>query len=229
MRNRALRIGIDDAPPVPMQMGDPVSGTFRGYEVDLLKLVADRLDCTNEFRRAWWSLITEELVSGKLDMVCSAATVTELRKNEVSFCEPHLWIKLALVVRQNTADLPGRESPRFGVRRSTTAEEFLRMTLGHEPVMQSESNDELYQALSKGHIDAVIDDSPIARHFADSIGGLHYSGAYEGTSAGYAIMLAKNNDALRQELNAILLSLEAEGALLALRQRWFGTSAMLIA
>jgi ABC-type amino acid transport substrate-binding protein len=32
---KVLRVGIDDAPPVPMQMGRPESGDFRGYEVDL--------------------------------------------------------------------------------------------------------------------------------------------------------------------------------------------------
>jgi hypothetical protein len=32
---KVLRLGIDDAPPVPMTMGRPESGDSRGYEVDL--------------------------------------------------------------------------------------------------------------------------------------------------------------------------------------------------
>jgi hypothetical protein len=32
---KVLRVGIDDAPPVPMKMGRPESGDFRGYEVDM--------------------------------------------------------------------------------------------------------------------------------------------------------------------------------------------------
>jgi ABC-type amino acid transport substrate-binding protein len=33
---RDVRVGTDDAPPVPMQLGNPETADFRGYEVDLL-------------------------------------------------------------------------------------------------------------------------------------------------------------------------------------------------
>jgi ABC-type amino acid transport substrate-binding protein len=48
-QKRLLRVGIDDAPPVPMQMGDPASETFCGYEVDLLRLLAKRLNRAIEY------------------------------------------------------------------------------------------------------------------------------------------------------------------------------------
>ena len=37
-----LVVGLDVAPPIPMQQGRPEDGDFRGYEVDLLE-VAGRL------------------------------------------------------------------------------------------------------------------------------------------------------------------------------------------
>ncbi len=174
-----------------MQMGDPVLGTFRGYEVDLLEQLAERLNCRIEYRRAWWSLLTEELKSGNLDLVCSAATVTEERRREVAFSTPHLRLKLALVQRRDATEVRNLEGARYGVRRGTTAEEFLRSAIGQEPEMLSESNDELYKALSAKKLDAVIDDSPIALHFAADIPGLMYGGAYDGTDGSYAIMIAK--------------------------------------
>ena len=76
-RNPILRIGIDDAPPVPMQIGTPESGDFHGYEVDLLQKLAERLDFTIQYRRVLWSALVGELSSGNLDLVCSAATVTQ--------------------------------------------------------------------------------------------------------------------------------------------------------
>ena len=39
---RDVRVGIDDAPTVPMPLGNPETGDFRGYEVDLLGEVARR-------------------------------------------------------------------------------------------------------------------------------------------------------------------------------------------
>lgn len=95
--------------------------------------------------------------------------------------------------------------------------------------MLSESNDELYKALAAGELDAVIDDSPIALHFAVAIPGLVYGGAYNGTDASYAMMVAKGNDALLLDVNTALFTLEEEGVLASLRERWFGARSLLVA
>jgi hypothetical protein len=87
---RTILVGVDDAPPAPIQIGSPERGDFRGYEVDLLCEMEKRLGTQLRYRRALWSVIVSELTSGGLDIVCSAATVTEERKHEVDFCRPHL-------------------------------------------------------------------------------------------------------------------------------------------
>ena len=64
------------APPAPMQLGSPETGDFRGYEVDLLNEVGRRAGFGLSFRRALWSVIIRELVTGEIDMVCGAASIT---------------------------------------------------------------------------------------------------------------------------------------------------------
>jgi len=58
-----LIVGLDDAPPVPMQIGAPEKGNFRGYEVDLLEEVAHRLGVQLRYRKSYWSVIVDELVA----------------------------------------------------------------------------------------------------------------------------------------------------------------------
>ena len=82
-------VGLDDAPPIPMQIGTPEKGNFRGYEAALLEEVAHRLGVQLRYRRAYWSVIVDELVAGDIDVICSAATVTEDRCRQADFCEPH--------------------------------------------------------------------------------------------------------------------------------------------
>jgi hypothetical protein len=48
-------------------------------------------------------------------------------------------------------------------------------------------------ALSAAHLDAVIDDSLIALHFAQSKPGLQYAGGLPGTEGEYAIMPRRGN------------------------------------
>jgi ABC-type amino acid transport substrate-binding protein len=226
--DRVLRVGIDDAPPVPMQIGNPEIGSFQGYEVDLLETIANRLGRTIEYRRTIWSAIVGELMVGKIDALCSAATITPERAQQVDFCASHLRLRLALVVRETDHDTV---SPRvIGVRRGTTAESYLSgMSPPPERVVISESNEQLYESLRAGNLDGVIDDSPIARHFSAAKRGLVYVTSYEGTEAEYAIAVRKGHDQLRLRINAELVKLEADGTLGTFRRRWFGTPNFFVA
>lgn len=217
---RELLVGIDDASPVPMQQGSPASGDFRGYEVDLLEALAGRLGAALRYRRAYWSAIVADLAAGRVDAVCSAASVTPERAREVDFCRPHLDLTLAVVTRAGDPAGTALSDRHVGVRAGTTAEAYARAHGALEPAAVSESNDELYAALAAGALDAVVDDSPIAAHFARTVPGLAVAGALPGTEAAYAIMVRKGDDTLRGALDAALGALEADGSLRTLRVRW---------
>jgi ABC-type amino acid transport substrate-binding protein len=220
-----LRVGIDDSPPVPMQIGNPETGSFQGYEVDLLEAIADQLKCGIVYRRALWSVIFKELLSGQVDAICSAATVTPERIKQVDFCSPHLRLSLGLVMRKTEHGEPRV----LGVRRGTTAESYVeQISPIAERVMLSESNERLYDALIAGEADGVVDDSPIARYFSRVKPGLVYKTSYAGTEAEYAMAVRKGNEDLRVQINEQLAKLEAEGRLADFRRRWFGTSNFLI-
>jgi polar amino acid transport system substrate-binding protein len=224
-----LLVGIDDAPPVPMQIGSPGSGDFRGFEVSLLEALAGNLGCTLQYRRALWSVLAGELSNGKLDLVCSAATVTAERARQIDFCRPHLKLRLAAVVREGSCIEIDWKAARLGVRSGTTAEVFIARQAGpREPELKSESNDELYNALAEGIVDAVVDDSPTALHFAQAVPGLRYAGPFGGTTAGYAVMLRKGDAELRERINLALGRMESDGTLPALRKTWFKTESLLI-
>lgn len=220
LRPGQLLVGIDDASPVPLQIGSPEAGDFRGYEVDLLEALAGRLGVSLAYQRAYWSAIVGDLEAGGLDIVCSAATVTPERRRTVDFCRPHLSLTLAVVTRDDDPSGVVLERRRLGVRAGTTAEAYARAHGGGEPSQRSESNEALYAALAAGQLDAVVDDGPIAAHFARAVAGLRLAGPLPGSDAAYAIMVRKGNDALRHALDAALEKLEGDGTLRRLQARW---------
>lgn len=219
-----LLVGLDDAPPSPIQIGRPEDGNFAGYEVDLLLEVQHRLDIALRYRREAWSVIVNELSSGKLDVVCSAATITEARKRQVDFCRPHLAIALAIVRHASDPAGISLQAARVGVRRGTTAEQRVRIDGTASVVRLSESNDEIYASLSRREIDLVVDDSPIAAYFARLVPGLRVAGALPESEAAYACMVKKGNSALKHAINATLIEMEAEGLQRSIRERWLGES-----
>ena len=219
-----LIVGLDDAPPIPMQIGAPEKGNFRGYEVDLLEEVAHRLGVRLRYRRAYWSVIVDELVAGDIDVICSAATVSEARRRQADFCDPHLDLTLAVVTRNDTEDIGADFAGlRVGLRGGTIAEEFARNHGVSDPALLCESNEEMYHALAAGNIDVIIDDSPIAAHFAGNIPGLRYVGPLPNTDGAYAIMVRKGNTELVNAINEILAAMDRDGTLATLRARWFNT------
>jgi ABC-type amino acid transport substrate-binding protein len=221
---RTLVVGLDDAPPAPMQISSAEDDDFRGYEVDLLLEISRRTGVPLRYRRSLWSVILGELISGALDIICSAATVTEERQKLVDFCTPHLALALAVVRRQqDTRGLDLRNS-RIGVRRGTTAEVYVNAEQLPASIRLSESNNELYLALRNGEIDAVIDDSPIAAYFARIVPGLRMAGVVPGTDAVYAIMIRKGNHPLRYALNAVLSDMESDGTLQRFQEQWLGNN-----
>ena len=76
--------------------------------------------------------------------------------------------------------------------------------------------------LGAGGLDAVIDDSPIAKWSSHSVPGLQFAGVLPGTDAAYATMVRKGNNKLRVEINWALEEMANDGTRRTLLRRWFG-------
>ncbi len=215
-----LTVGIDDSPPPPLEMGEPGTSGFHGYEVDLLEAVAERLGLSLAYRRAVWSTILAELAEGEIDVICTAATHTPERAREFDYGRPYLATALSVVVgagdeAREPADVRGRP---FAVRTGTTAEEEIRAHLDPAAVQTFEYNAETYDALATLPGGAVVDDRPIAHHFAAER-DLKVLGDLPGTESHYAMVFAKDSP-LRVPVDAELAALEREGRLDEWRQKW---------
>jgi ABC-type amino acid transport substrate-binding protein len=221
-RPRVVTVGLDASPPPPLHTGHP----GEGFEVDLLQAVADRIGVSVRYESALWREIVERLVRHELDMVCSAATITEKRRQLVDFSIPYLDFPLAIVVHvagppiQNPADLADRV---IGVRVATTAEQFVQEHLPSRAVHSFDFNTEAYAALDARRLDAVIDDYPIARGFERLLPTLRVAATIEGTNSQYGIMFAKGNDGLRGEVDEALRQLSRDGTHAALCHKWLGS------
>jgi ABC-type amino acid transport substrate-binding protein len=224
---RSMVFGLDVSPPPPMQIGDPSSDSFQGYEVDLMHHIADALHAPLVYRVAVWSALLDELKGGEIDAVCTAATVTAERAAEFDFGRPYQETQLVVVARPGSGiagveDLDGRT---LMLRAATVAAHWVEEHARPASVRLTEFNDEMYLAVADGSVDAAVDDSPIARWFAKEH-GLQIAGPVPDSRAQFALMFRKGNP-LRQTIDAILAEAEANGRGGAMRMKWFGSDALL--
>ena len=215
-----LVVGIDESPPPPMELGEPGSAEFSGFEVDILEAVAGSLGLALRYRRAVWSQILDELDRGLIDVVCTAATFTPERARQFDYGRAYLDMALAVVVRDEEPDRGDVRGGRFAVRSATTAERCIYERLEPAEVLTFEYNADTYEALLDGRADAVVDDSPIAAWFVGRLDGLRYLHSLAGTESHYAMVFAKGSP-LRVPIDAEIDRLDAAGTLDTWKRRWF--------
>lgn len=218
---KELKVGLDFAAPIPLHT-DLHSEKFEGFEVDLMTEIAKELKLTLTYKVSYWKDIIADLVAGKIDVICSAATVTEERKEYVAFSRTYLRFHLALVSNKgNRLSLTELKDKRIGVRKSTEAEDYLKHKFPGKQLFFYDTNDEQYEKLSTKDIDAVVDDGPIAYGFTSKSSVLAISEIIDGTSSEYAIIINKENIDLQKKINTVIDKLEENGFLKATRIRWF--------
>lgn len=119
--NGTLRYGYDvTAMPMDFVAGD---GNAAGYEVELLLMIADRLDMGVEMTRANLSALLNFVQSGKVDVASSCLTITQERREVADFSQAHYVGGVVLLCppggrgrrkRRHQSQLAGRDHRRGG-------------------------------------------------------------------------------------------------------------------
>ena len=217
-----LKIGLDSAAPFPMH-SDYNSDLFEGFEVDLIKELAELLDLELHYEVSLWADILEKLYKGELDMICSAVTMTSSRQMILEFSKPYLAFQLCAVIKKGEVltDVKSFKGKKIGIRTATEAEKYVMAQFPGNVTVHAETNNELYQKLLAGRIDVLIDDSPIAGGFLKKHPSLYIGMFMPETESHYAIAMKKGDVELKNEINTKLELLIANGTYQTIHDKWF--------
>lgn len=217
-----LKIGLDSAAPFPMHT-DFHSGVFEGFEVDLMKHIADHLNLELQYETSLWKNILERLYKGQLDMICSAVTMTASRQHVLEFSVPYLQFRLCAVVNNENSlrTMNSFDGKIIGIRTATEAEKYIMEKFPSHEVVHAERNVDLYKMLLTKEIDVLIDDSPIAGAFIKKYSRLEIGMFLPNTHSQYAIAMKKGDNPLRLRINDTIKMLRANGVYHQLYKKWF--------
>lgn len=155
-----------DFPPFESLEG----GDVVGIEVDILKLVAEKMGMELDIQQMDFDSVIPGLQAGKFDVGMSGITVTEERKANVDFSSVYFMAAQAIVVTADSditckADLEGKK---VSVQTGTTAEDYC-MENGYE-VLAFTANNDAASALTGGKVDAWVVDNEVALAMAPQLG-----------------------------------------------------------
>lgn len=117
----SIVFALDPTKP-PMQFISP-DGRTVGFEIDFINEMARYGGFTPVFKKVQWQSIFTGLVNDEFDAACASISITEERKEILSFTIPYYTVSQAILVSRDSdikgvADLKGK---RVGAKNGTTS------------------------------------------------------------------------------------------------------------
>ncbi|HVT05234.1 MAG TPA: ABC transporter substrate-binding protein/permease [Thermoanaerobaculia bacterium] len=223
---KELRWGGDAEGGAPFVEADPRDPSqVRGFDVEVATEIAKGLGWTPHFIQVAFSSIDQSVARGDFDIGMSGVEDTPARRAAQSVTIPYYEFQEVLTVRDADAqrlrtfkDLRGR---RVGTLSGTIAYERLLRAEAEDGIQIVSYDDDVhpYEDLHEGRLDAVLLDNIIAARSVRRVPGLVMQPTSFETGH-YVGVLAKENKALRDQVNAILRARMKDGTLEAIYRRW---------
>lgn len=202
-------------------------GEYTGFDVDLTEDIAKRLDLQTEWRVTVFDTILASLEAGDCDVVVSAMTITDERKEQVNFTDPYFDSEQSLLVRKEDeakyATLADLEGQTIGVQTGTTGEIYAKENLPSGAELKSyDSGEEMFAPLQAGEIAAVLQDFPVNAYRALQDDQVVVTETFP-TDEQYGMAVKKSNTALLDALNTALQEVRDDETYDTIYETWFGT------
>lgn len=224
-----IAIGIKyDQPGLSVKNPD---GSVSGFDVDVALYVAKELGYEPqdiEWLEAPSSQRETMIQNGQVGYIVATYSITDSRKQKVSFAGPYIQTGQSLLVRSDNTDIVGPESLQDNKRLCSVAGSTPAQRIKDDyPGVQLQlydTNAACVEALKNGAVDAVTTDAVIlAGYAAQSPETIKVVGRPFSTEM-YGIGLDRDNAELRDKINDALQKMEDSGAWQAAFEKNLGAS-----
>jgi polar amino acid transport system substrate-binding protein len=204
----------------------------QGFDVDVLTAVAEKEGLKLRFVNTPWEGIFASLAQGDRDILASAITITDERKQSVDFSDPYFEARQLIAIPagekgiRNFHDLKSR---RVAVQSGTTGDEVVQKLKGRTSpdIKRFESMPLALKELESGGVDAVVGDNGVVTNYVENNPGsgiamIEDAGSFAPEYYGFAVR--KGNAVLLARLNAGLAAIRADGRYEAIYKKYLGAA-----
>ena len=208
----------------PLGFQDPQTRQIVGFDVDMCNGIAKRLGLKMEHKGLSIEARIPELSLGRVDVVSAALGYTKERAEQVDFTAAHYQVPIRILVKKsaNITSFAQLEGKRVSAVKSATTEIFARRGLPKTEIITYQDGPAAFLALMQGKVDGFSTSHTAGlRYLAETQGQGMYiedSLAWEPTALG----VKKNEPALLAAVNGALESMEKDGEIDTLWDKWYG-------
>ncbi|WP_456271951.1 amino acid ABC transporter substrate-binding protein [Bacillus sp. AK031] len=220
--NGELLIGTEGTYP-PFTFHDE-SGELTGFDVEIAREVANRLDVEPVFKETQWDAMFEGLNSNRFDMIANQVGIREDRQEKYDFSIPYIESSAVLVAKKGNEDVNTFED----IEGMTSAQS---LTSNYKDIAESygaeiQGVDGLAQAiqlLEQGRVDVTVNDKLSILDYINTKpnAGIEIVATEEDASES-GLMFRKGNEQLVEEVNKALEEMMEDGTYAEISEKWFG-------
>ena len=205
-----------DQPGLGMKNPD---GTMSGFDVDVATYVAQQLGYKPEdieWKESPSSQRETLIQNDQVEFIAATYSITDARKEKVSFAGPYLVTGQSLLVKADNTDITGKDSlannkKLCSVSGSTPAQK-IKDEFPSVQLQQYDTYSACIEALKNGAIDAVTTDEVILAGYAAQTPGAFKLVGQPFSEENYGVGLKKDDTELQTKINDALTKMESDGA-----------------
>ncbi|GAA1428795.1 glutamate ABC transporter substrate-binding protein [Microlunatus lacustris] len=200
-------------------LGQQVGNDYQGFDVTVARYVAEELGYTDVTFKESPSAQRETLLqSGQVKMIFATYSITDERKQKVSFAGPYFVAGQDLLVKSDNTDITGPETldgkKLCSVTGSTSAQKIKDQYSAGVQLQETDTYSKCVEFLNAGTIDAVTTDNVILAGFAAQSqyqGKLKVVGQPFSTE-NYGVGIKQGDTALCESINSAIQKMVDDGA-----------------
>ncbi|MFG6118769.1 glutamine ABC transporter substrate-binding protein [Thalassobacillus sp. B23F22_16] len=209
---------------VPFEFLNEETGEMEGFDIDLIKAVADEAGFEVEIESMKFDGVVSGMQSGRFDIGIAGMTITEERKETIDFSDPYYDAGLMIAVNKDNEDIQSEDDlagKKVGTRSGTTSEEYIKSNHPDAELVTFPGIVEAYMDLESGRLDAVMYDVPNVQYYVanDSAKLKTVGDILQGEQ--YGIAFPKDSE-LVEDVNKALETLIENGTYDDIYEEWFG-------
>ncbi len=228
-QTETLQVGFA-AEPYPPFTEASASGEWAGFEIDFAQALCKEMQVTCEPAPVAWDGIIPALTSGKIDMIVGSMSITEERKQTISFSDRYYYTSAAFVAPKGSGldtSPEGMQGKNLGVQSGTTNADYAAKAYpdGVEIKLYN-TQDEVNADLAAGRVDVMLADQIAMDAFLKSDQGADMeivatAPADPAFGDGIGVGLRKDDAELLAKVNAGIKSLLDSGEYDKVAQKYF--------
>ena len=204
-------------------------GEIVGFDIDVVKALAAQAGIKVKFVNTPWEGIFNALNQGDRDLLVSAVTITDERRQTMDFSNPYFDAQQLIAVRNDSriTQFDDLKKLKVGVQTGTTGDEAVSKLQGKTSsnIKRFESTPLALKELEAGGVDAVVADNGVVVHYVNNHVGAKFKTVSDTRFAAeqYGLPVKKGNTELLDKLNQGLAAIQADGSYNQIYARYFGT------